>query len=80
VEIPPTEPARRQALAVNLGVNIPKPGHVLYFDGAKAVQVTITGPAFDDSSHWTSKAPKIGNKHGSGVATLWEIHPVWEVR
>ncbi len=80
VEIPATEPAVRQALAAKLGVDIPKPGRTLFFDGPKAVQVSVIGPAFDDSSHWTSKHPKTGNKHGSGVSTLWEIHPVWDVK
>jgi hypothetical protein len=47
---------------------------------AKAGQVTLTGWAFDDSSHWAMAHPKTGNQHGSGVGTLWEIHPVWDVR
>lgn len=79
-EIPQSGTAVRQALAAKLGVDIPKPGRTLYFDGPKAVQITVTGPAFDDSSHWAKAHPKIGNSHGSGVGTLWEIHPVWEVR
>ena len=79
-EIPQSDSSARQALAQKLGVDIPTPGHTLYFDGPKAVKVTLTGWAFDDSSHWASAHPKSGNQHGSGVGTLWEIHPVWDVR
>lgn len=77
-EIPPTEPQVRQALAQKLGMNIKK--STQYFDAARAVQVTLTGMAFDDSSHWSRAHPKTGNAHGSGVSTLWEVHPVWDVR
>jgi hypothetical protein len=54
-QIEEAEPAVRTAFAKLIGVSIPKPGaKPLYFDGAKAVKVTVIGKAFDDASHWTN--------------------------
>jgi len=79
-EIPPGATATRKALAEILGVKIHAPdGKPIFFDGSKAVKITVTGKLFDDSSHFAKDHPKTGNNHGSGVATLWEVHPVWRV-
>ena len=43
--------------------------------------ITVTGYGFLDASHKSAKNPKKGNRHGStDVMTLWEIHPVFEVK
>jgi hypothetical protein len=79
-EIPPGETATRKALAEILGVKIHAPdGKAIPFDGPKAVKIKVIGKLFDDSSHFAADHPKTGNNHGSGVATLWEVHPVWRV-
>ena len=79
-EIPPGETATRKALAAILGVKIHAPdGKPIPFDGPKAVKIKVTGRLFNDSSHFAKDHPKTGNNHGSGVATLWEVHPVWRV-
>ena len=72
--------ATRQTLAEILGVTIHAPDEkAIFFDGPKAVKIMVTGKLFDDSSHFAENHPKTGNHRGSGVATLWEVHPVWRV-
>jgi hypothetical protein len=44
------------------------------------VPVTVTGYLFLDTLHWPAANPKIGHNHGSGNATLWEVHPVLEIQ
>jgi hypothetical protein len=79
-EIPPGATATRKALAEILGVKVHAPGgKPIFFDGPKAVKITVTGKLFDDASHFAQDHPKTGSNHGSGVATLWEVHPVWRV-
>ena len=77
-EIPPDAMALRLRFAVLLGVRVTKAAK--YFDGAAAVPMILTGYAFLDSSHWSSRDSRAGYGHGRGVATLWEIHPVLDVR
>lgn len=49
-------------------------------DLATPLRVKVVGFGFLDAWHYTSKDPKRGHAHGTGkVATLWEIHPVWEI-
>ena len=63
-EIPPTEPATRLALARTLGVDIKK--STQFFDGERAVQLTLTGMAFDDSSHWERRTRRRVTPTGAG--------------
>jgi hypothetical protein len=48
-EIPPTSKALRKQFAEALGANITK--STKFFDGPRAVKVTLTGFAFFDASH-----------------------------
>ena len=58
-EIPPGQTATRSALAQLLGVSIHAAGgKAIFFDGARAVKVTVEGMAFDDASHWSKANPK----------------------
>ena len=44
-------------------------------------RLTFTGFAFLDQTHQTKKSTQAGFQHGPAtVKTLWELHPVWEVR
>jgi hypothetical protein len=80
VEIPP-DPAytntRRQLLSMLPGNYIFKPKTSRDF--THSIPIRVTGYAFFDGHHWSSKSLR-GNKHGTAfTATLWEIHPVWKV-
>jgi hypothetical protein len=68
----------RREFAEALDANITKAAK--FFDGPRAVQVTVTGFSFFDASHTCNSQPKVGCGHGSGVSTLWEVHPVLAVR
>lgn len=51
--------------------------------GENAVRLTFVGYAFLDQTHQREKKPtQEGFGHGPAgvVRTLWELHPVWEVR
>jgi hypothetical protein len=79
-EIPP-DPAyagtHRQLLSMLPGNYIfhPKTSR----DFTHPIPIRVTGYAFFDGHHWSSKSLR-GNKHGTAfTATLWEIHPVWKV-
>jgi hypothetical protein len=79
-EIPP-DPAyagtRRQLVSMLPGSYIFKPKTSR--DLAHSIPIRVTGYAFFDGHHWSSKSLR-GNKHGTAfTATLWEIHPVWKV-
>jgi hypothetical protein len=49
---------------------------------AAAPQLTFVGYAFLDQWHQTNPPTHEGALHGPKgvVQTLWELHPVWEVR
>ncbi len=50
------------------------------YDLPNPLRTTVTGYAFLDAWHFSSKDPKRGHAHGTAkVATLWEIHPVWKI-
>jgi len=79
-EIPP-DPAyaatRRQLLSMLPGNYIFQPKTSRDFK--QSIPIRVTGYAFFDGHHWSSKSLR-GNKHGTRfTATLWEIHPVWKV-
>ena len=79
-EIPP-DPAyagtRRQLLSMLPGSYIFQPKTSRDF--THSIPIRVTGYAFFDGHHWSSKSLR-GNKHGTAfTATLWEIHPVWKV-
>lgn len=49
-------------------------------DFTTALPITVTGLAFFDATHWTASKPKKGSGHGTQfVATLWELHPVFDL-
>lgn len=80
VEIPTNQPEARAALERIVGHVTTTPRT---FVGDDAPRITVTGFAFLDLAHanrlslWT----KEGHGHGNAfVATLWEIHPVFDVR
>ena len=80
VEIPP-DPAyagtRRKLLSLLPGTYTFRPK--MTRDFKQPIPVRLTGYAFFDGHHWTSKTIR-GNKHGTAfTATLWEIHPAWKV-
>jgi len=79
-EIPPDAAyagTRRQLLSMLPGNYIFKPK--VSRDFAHSIPNRVTGYAFFDGHHWSSKSLR-GNKHGTAfTATLWEIHPVWKV-
>jgi hypothetical protein len=80
VEIPPDAAyasTRRKLLSLLPGTFTFKQKTVRKF--AQPLRLRLTGYAFFDGHHWTSKSIR-GNKHGTAaVATLWEIHPAWKV-
>jgi hypothetical protein len=44
-------------------------------------RLTFVGFVFLDTWHQTKKPTKAGTGHGpDSVKTLWELHPVWEVK
>ncbi len=58
-----------------------KTGTLFGEDTQDIPMITVTGYAFLDASHKSTKHPQTGNKHGStDVMTLWEIHPVFQVK
>jgi hypothetical protein len=76
-EIPP-DPAyagtRRRLLSMLPGNYIFQPKTSRDF--THSIPIRVTGYAFFDGHHWSSKSVR-GNKHGTKyTATLWEIHPV----
>jgi hypothetical protein len=80
IEIPP-DPAyigtRRKLLSLLPGNYIFKPKTLPHFK--QPIPIRVTGYAFFDGHHWSKKSIR-GSKHGSAyVATLWEIHPAWNV-
>jgi hypothetical protein len=77
-EIPPGSKTVRRQFAQALGANVTKA--TKFFDGARAVKVTVTGFAFFDASHVCDGHPKEGCAHGRGVSTLWEVHPVLAIK
>ena len=76
-EIPPGSKTLRRQFAQALGANGTKSRK--FFDGPRAVKITVTGFAFFDASHLCDGHQKEGCAHGSGVSTLWEVHPVLAV-
>lgn len=69
----------KNKFGLNKAVN--KEGIVFGEDTDEVPVITITGFGFLDASHKSKKNPKKGNRHGSAdVMTLWEIHPVFEVK
>jgi hypothetical protein len=62
-EIPPRSKMLRRQFAQALGVNVTK--STKFFDGARAVKVTVTGFAFFDALHVCNGHPKEGCAHGS---------------
>jgi len=81
VEIPP-DPAyvgtRRKLLSLLPGNYLFKPKTLRDFK-QQPIPIRVTGYAFFDGHHWSSKSLR-GNKHGTAyVATLWEIHPAWKI-
>jgi hypothetical protein len=81
VEIPQERAAVRAAL--NKALNDSGQGDLenhQELELKKSVPITVTGWGFIDGYHWSKKQPKIGNHHGSAkVATLWELHPVFDL-
>jgi hypothetical protein len=80
VEVPQEEEmAQRQLMAL---VGMKSGGKSRNLTAAEAPRLTFIGYAFLDQWHQTKSATKEGHGHGpSGVVrTLWELHPVWEVR
>jgi hypothetical protein len=77
-EIPPASKTLRKEFAHALGANVTK--STKFFDGPRAVKITVTGFAFFDASHVCADHPKEGCAHGRGVSTLWELHPVLALR
>ena len=79
-EIPPDAAyagTRQQLLSMLSGNYIFKPKTSRDF--THPIPIRVTGYAFFDGHHWSSKSLR-GNKHGTAfTATLWEIHPVWKV-
>lgn len=68
---------RQQLLSMLPGNYIFKPKTSRDF--THSIPIRVTGYAFFDGHHWSSKSLR-GNKHGTAyTATLWEIHPVWKV-
>jgi hypothetical protein len=76
-EIPPGSKTLRRQFAEALGTKVTK--STKFFDGSRAVKITVTGFAFFDASHVCTDHPKEGCAHGSGVSTLWEVHAVLAV-
>jgi hypothetical protein len=76
-EIPPGSKTLRRQFAEALGTKVTK--STKFFDGSRAVKITVTGFAFFDASHVCTDHPKEGCAHGSGVSTLWEVRPVLAV-
>ena len=55
-------------------------GNLSARDRSSPVHLRMTGYGFWDGHHWTRRDPRVGHAHGSArVATLWEIHPAWNV-
>jgi hypothetical protein len=47
----------------------------------KAIRVAVTGLGFYDGFHFSNADPQRGHDHGTAfVGTLWELHPVWEIK
>lgn len=80
VEIPPDASyaaTRKTLLSLLPGDFVFKPKTSRDF--ARPLRLRVTGYAFFDGHHWTSKSVR-GNKHGTAyTATLWELHPAWKI-
>ena len=79
VEIPQKEETAARTLMSLVGMA--SGGQTKTLSPAKAVKLQFVGYAFLDQWHQTNPATKTGHGHGGNeVKTLWELHPVWEVR
>ncbi len=82
VEIPQGDPflPAREKLIETLAANGYEISHTKPIDLEEPLRVIVTGFAFYDSAHWSTKNPKKGHGHGTKyVGTLWELHPVWKI-
>jgi hypothetical protein len=77
-EIPPGSKTLRRQFAEALGTKVTK--STKFFDGSRAVKITVTGFAFFDASHVCDGHPKEGCAHGTSVSTPWEVHPMLAIK
>jgi hypothetical protein len=55
--------------------------HKKSVDLNNSIRASATGFAFFDAFHYSHNNPKRGHGHGTPkVATIWELHPVWQLQ